>query len=88
MVVFPGPTFYQGIDRERLVRIVSEHFAGGEPVKEFFWNGVRRRIIPGQPAPGPAPPALQPNGNVTSRPARPDKPRPKSPPREVDDFKW
>jgi (2Fe-2S) ferredoxin len=88
MVVFPGPTFYQGIDRERLVRIVSEHFVGGEPVKEFFWNGVRRRIIPGQPSPKPLPPAVRPNGHLQSKSMRPDKPRPKPPPREVDDFKW
>jgi len=94
MVVFPGPTFYQGIDRERLVRIVSEHFMGGEPVKEFFWTGVRKRIIPSQPATGVnalaknLPASIQTNGNVPGRSPRPEKPRTRPQPKEVDDFKW
>jgi len=47
MVVFPGPTYYQAIDRDRLVRIVAQHFVGDEPVRKYFWTGVRRRIFPG-----------------------------------------
>lgn len=39
MVVYPGPVYYQEIDRLRLVRIVAEHFERDAPVREFFWKG-------------------------------------------------
>ena len=89
MVVFPGPTYYQGIDRERLSRIVTEHFVGGRPVADYFWTGVRRRIIPGgksnlRPIPLPA------RAEIEAAPGRPipANPKPKPPPKEVDDFRW
>lgn len=87
MVVFPGPTYYQGIDTERLSRIVVEHFVGGRPVAEYFWTGVRRRIIPGaKPSSRSIPMPAQ--KSVDSPSGQPPKPRPKRPPKEVDDFKW
>jgi (2Fe-2S) ferredoxin len=89
MVVFPGPTFYQAIDRERLVRIVAQHFVGGQPVQEYFWTGVRHRIIPGQPQTKPIPMPFQGAGERPKPPAPPPpRPKPKRPPPEVDDFKW
>src|SRR5205823_2106348 len=45
MVVYPGPVYYQDIDKGRLERIIREHFIGESPVKEYFWTGVRRRIL-------------------------------------------
>jgi len=88
MVVFPGPTYYQAIDQDRLARIVSEHFVGGRPVAEYFWTGVRKRIIPGdKPNLRPIPMPAQPMGDRESRQqATPQKP--KRPIREADDFKW
>ena len=89
MVIFPGPTYYQAIDRERLSRIVVEHFVGGRPVADYFWTGVRRRIIPGgKPSLRPIPMPVQ--GKISSAPGSsiPASPKPKRPPKEVDDFKW
>lgn len=87
MVVYPGPTYYQQVDSARLKRIIVEHFAGGRPVAEYFWSGVRRRILPdgrritiGKPVPEGA---LSVPAPVRERPQRPRKPQ-----REVDDFKW
>lgn len=86
MVVFPGPTYYQAIDRERLVRIVSQHFISEQPVAEYFWTGVRRRILPGQTQLRPLPSIL--TAQSPEKPIQPNKPKPQRPPREVDDFKW
>ena len=87
MVVYPGPTYYQQVDAARLSRIVREHFVEGFPVADYFWTGIRRRILPdgrritlGKPVPE-APlnvPAAE----------RERKPRPRRPQRDVDDFKW
>jgi (2Fe-2S) ferredoxin len=41
MVVYPGPVFYQQVSRERLHRIVQEHFGEHRPVEEYFWAGPR-----------------------------------------------
>ena len=43
MVVYPGPVYYQEVDRDRLRRIVAEHFVKGEPVREYFWTGPRQK---------------------------------------------
>jgi (2Fe-2S) ferredoxin len=90
MVVFPGAVFYQQVDRPRLERIAAEHLLAGEPVRDFFWNGVARKIIPSgssnrqMPAlPGPAPSKRSPGAS-----ARDDR-KPRAKPRyEVDDFRW
>ena len=37
MVVYPGPVFYQEVDRARIRRIAAEHLAGDRPVAEYFW---------------------------------------------------
>jgi (2Fe-2S) ferredoxin len=86
MVVFPGPTYYQSIDRERLVRIVTQHFINEQPVAEYFWTGVRRRILPGKSQLRPLPSIL--STQMPEKPIQANKPKPARPPREVDDFKW
>jgi (2Fe-2S) ferredoxin len=90
MVVFPGPTYYQAINQERLVRIVAEHFIGGKPVAEYFWTGLRRRIIPpgGKAELRPLPIPARRDAEVESIRHDTAKPKVKRPPREVDDFKW
>ncbi|MEO8286417.1 MAG: (2Fe-2S) ferredoxin domain-containing protein [Chloroflexota bacterium] len=89
MVVYPGPIYYQMIDRGRLSRIVAEHFIEGEPIKEFFWTGIRRRIIPGgQSQVRPMPMPAQHTHSTPPRPEHEPRPKPKPPVREVDDFKW
>jgi (2Fe-2S) ferredoxin len=90
MVVFPGPTYYQAINQERLVRIVAEHFIGGKPVAEYFWTGVRHRIIPpgGKAELRPLPIPVRRDGDTESKGHDTDRSRVKRPPREVDDFKW
>ena len=45
MVVYPGPVYYQQMDQNRVRRIIKEHLTLDVPVKEFFWTGVRRRIL-------------------------------------------
>jgi (2Fe-2S) ferredoxin len=86
MVIFPGPTYYQAIDRERLVRIVAQHFIGDQPVAEYFWTGVPRRILPGKSQLKPLTSILA--AQAPEKPIQTIKPKPKRPQREVDDFKW
>jgi (2Fe-2S) ferredoxin len=91
MVVFPGPTYYQQIDRDRLTRIVAEHFVDDRPVADYFWTGVRRRIIPGSKSPSrPLPMPVQDGNSNSSARQRPieQRQRLQRPPKEVDDFKW
>ncbi|MBF6613699.1 MAG: (2Fe-2S) ferredoxin domain-containing protein [Chloroflexi bacterium] len=87
MVVYPGRVFYQQMDRMRLQRIIAEHFQAGEPVKEYFWSGIRRRIIPGgaarQGKPQPAPQQFRREELRRSQSAKPKRSY-----EEVDDFKW
>jgi (2Fe-2S) ferredoxin len=86
MVVYPGPTFYQEVDRPRLQRIAREHFANDRPVADYFWQGPTAR---GKSFQGPSTglrPAVTP-GNNSSKPGREQKPRPKKT-YDVDDFKW
>jgi (2Fe-2S) ferredoxin len=89
MVVYPGPIYYQGMDRDRLARIAEEHLALGVPVKEYFWSGVRRRILPDGTVITPKR-VIMPEGDdsypVGEQVQR--KPKPRKPPPEVDDFKW
>jgi (2Fe-2S) ferredoxin len=85
MVVYPGPTFYQEVDRPRLQRIAREHFANDRPVAEYFWRGPAlspRRFD--KLLAGPRPPI--PSGGAR-KPGRDPKPRPKKT-YDVDDFKW
>ena len=88
MVVYPGPVYYQAIDDDRLRRIVAEHFAGGEPVEEYFWTGVRRRILPnGKSQVASRLPTFErdkPTGAVERR----ERQKPKRAVEDVDDFKW
>src|SRR5215216_1884701 len=42
MIVYPGPVYYQEVDRERLKRIAREHLAQDNPVNEYFWVGQPR----------------------------------------------
>src|SRR4051794_11913422 len=85
MVVYPGPTFYQEVDRPRLQRIAREHFGNDSPVTEYFWRGPAGPIRPfKKPLPGLSP-AITPGDNRKS--GRDQKPRPKKT-YDVDDFKW
>ncbi len=87
MVVYPGRVFYQQMDRARLQRIIAEHFQAGEPVKDYFWTGIRRRIIPGgSPTQGKPQPAPRQFRREELR--RPQSLKPKRSYEEVDDFKW
>ena len=45
MVVYPGPVYYQEMDQKRVRRIIKDHLASDVPVTEYFWTGVRRRIL-------------------------------------------
>jgi (2Fe-2S) ferredoxin len=87
MVIYPGPTSYQQVDATRLKRIVHEHLAEGKPVAEYFWTGIRRRILPdgrrvhvGKPVSESKidPPVPSRERNLRRTKAQP----------EVDDFKW
>jgi (2Fe-2S) ferredoxin len=89
MVVYPGPVFYQAVTPARLDRIVVEHFRNDVPITEYFWTGVRRRILPGGQSitlKSPVPPPDQERA-ATSTP-EPRKPKQRRPPPDVDDFKW
>jgi (2Fe-2S) ferredoxin len=88
MVVYPGPTFYQEVDRARLRRIAVEHFGNGVPVTDFFWHDpigsprdVKKPLID-QPAHLPVPVDF-----FKARQDKSPKPKPKKT-YEVDDFKW
>jgi (2Fe-2S) ferredoxin len=91
MVVYPGPVYYQHVDQPCLRRILKEHLTEGNPVREFFWTGVRRRIL----ADGSV---LVPKRVIMPEPAdhndvapvtqQPRKQKAKPRPPDVDDFKW
>lgn len=84
MVVYPGPVFYERVDRDRLRRIAVEHFLEDTPVPEFFWDKNRppRKIIPGR--------QFSKDYDPTSSFKNTDQPRKPKPRKtyEVDDFKW
>lgn len=90
MVVYPGPVYYQAIDRERLARIVQGHFIEGEPVAEYFWTGVRKRILPDGSKVAVGSPKVE--GEVVKekqgQSRRGDKGKSKRAVEDVDDFKW
>ncbi|HEX9989068.1 MAG TPA: (2Fe-2S) ferredoxin domain-containing protein [Chloroflexia bacterium] len=89
MVVYPGPVYYQGVDEARIKRIVAEHLLGGEPVKEYFWTGVKRKIIPGQKPALPVPGAIKwQNIESDAGPTSPKREKSKRSYEDVDDFKW
>jgi (2Fe-2S) ferredoxin len=89
MVVYPGPVYYQEVDRERIGRIISEHFVGGEPVREYFWNGVRRRIVPEKkPGMNLTPVFPRQDARAQAQSSKPKKQRPQRSYEDVDDFKW
>jgi hypothetical protein len=85
MVVYPGPVFYQYIDKARLPRIAREHLGNGVPVAEYLWvDPARRPWRDRHPTAKP--------GTIPSPPGKRNDPGPrKEKPRktyEVDDFKW
>lgn len=93
MVVYPGPVYYQAIDHARLSRIVAEHFACGQPVKEYFWTGVRKRILPGgksQVVSSKLPQFEQDGSNKgqAERQESQERQKPRRAVEDVDDFKW
>ena len=88
MVIYPGPVYYQEMDQNRVRRIIKEHLTSDIPVKEYFWSGVRRRILADGSVIVPKR-VLMPEESGSSAPtpnARQQKPRPRPP--DVDDFKW
>jgi (2Fe-2S) ferredoxin len=88
MVVYPGPVYYQQMDENRVRRIIKEHLTSDVPVKEYFWTGVRRRILADGSVIVPKRVVMPEDlgGAMTQSPPRPQKARPKPP--DVDDFKW
>jgi len=86
MVVYPGPVFYERVDKSRLRRIVAEHFAADRPVSEYFWDRNRppRKIIPGRDFSKGFDPS---SFGRTHQEDKPRKPKPRKT-YEVDDFKW
>jgi (2Fe-2S) ferredoxin len=86
MVVYPGPVFYQGMTEERLARITQEHLSNGIPVSEFFWTGVRRRILANGTVIMPKNVILPEYGDPGATIHR--QPKQRKPPPDVDDFKW
>lgn len=89
MVVYPGPIYYQAIDQARLVRITEQHLSGGEPVTEYFWSGVRRRILADGSVIFPKNVIMPERPDASSvQGDQPRKPKPKKNVPEVDDFKW
>jgi (2Fe-2S) ferredoxin len=88
IVVYPGPVYYQEMDQNRVRRIIKEHLTSDIPVKEYFWTGVRRRILADGSVIVPKRVIMPEDFGtiVTQSPPRQQKARPKPP--EVDDFKW
>jgi (2Fe-2S) ferredoxin len=86
MVIYPGPVYYQEVDAERLKRIVAEHFIAGQPVREYFWTGVKKRILPQQDRRAAWTARQWEPHPSTERPSPPPKPKREKP--AVDDFKW
>ncbi len=88
MVIYPGPVYYQEISRDKLRRIVQEHFIEGRPVADYFWTGIAKRLGDEKRA---AVGVVQATRPVAERP-QPRKPekreRPKRSYEDVDDFKW
>jgi (2Fe-2S) ferredoxin len=86
MVVYPGPVYYQEVDVARLNRIVAEHFIAGRPVREFFWTGVKKRILPQQDRRAAWVARQWEPQQPTEKASHPAKPKREKP--AVDDFKW
>ena len=88
MVVYPGPVYYQEMDQNRVRRIIKEHLTSDVPVKEYFWTGVRRRILADGSIIVPKRVMMPEDfgGAMTQAAPRQQKARPKPP--DVDDFKW
>jgi (2Fe-2S) ferredoxin len=84
MVVYPGPVFYQYVDKQKLQRIAREHLIGGRPVREYLHTHSQ----PFQKKPPVSPVrAFEQPSPETSRQNEPRKPKPKKA-YDVDDFKW
>jgi (2Fe-2S) ferredoxin len=86
VVVYPGPVFYQYVDKPRLVRIAREHLANDVPVADYFHHDTRSRQPKSVPHPHRSgttfPKSWGGNGDKAGK-----KPKPKKS-YEVDDFKW
>jgi (2Fe-2S) ferredoxin len=88
MVVYPGPVYYQQIDQTRVRRILREHITASTPVTDYFWTGVRRRILADGTVLVPKR-VISPEAPGNSAPtAVPSPPKARRPPPDVDDFKW
>jgi len=86
VVVYPGPVFYQYVDKSRLVRIAREHLANGTPVVDYFHHDTRSRQPKSLPQPQRSGTTF-PRSWEVSREKPEKKPKPKKT-YEVDDFKW
>jgi len=88
MVVYPGPVFYQEMDQQRVRRIIREHLVSDMPVNEYFWTGVRRRILADGSVIIPKRVLMpeDPGTGSLESPTRRQKACPRPP--DVDDFKW
>jgi (2Fe-2S) ferredoxin len=88
MVVYPGPIYYQGIDSARLVRIAEEHLTNDVPIQEYFWTGVRKRILADGTVIYPKHVTMPEDEGGESLAKQTRRAKPRKPPPEVDDFKW
>lgn len=87
VVVYPGPVFYQQVDRARLKRIASEHLLNGRPVHEYLWTGPRSRKSQKLPA-FPNETGLKGIADFSGSAAKPRPRKAKRSYEDVDDFKW
>ncbi|MEP6774914.1 MAG: (2Fe-2S) ferredoxin domain-containing protein [Chloroflexota bacterium] len=88
MVVYPGPVYYQEMDQDRVRRIIKEHLASDGPVKEYFWTGVRRRILADGSVIVPRRIMMPEDSDGTTSQSASSKQKPRPRPPDVDDFKW
>ena len=87
MVIYPGPVFYQEVDRQRIRRIALEHLANDKPVAEYFWvdtGQIRPDFRPTRIIPAP----VQGPSQQTPRKEQPPTKSTRKKTYEVDDFKW
>lgn len=86
LVVYPGPVFYQYVDKGRLRRIAREHLSNGAPVSDYLWVDPAKRPWRERPSPLKSGPASPPTfGSKSEEKSRKEKPRKTY---DVDDFKW
>ena len=85
---YPGLGYYQEVDQERVWRISKGHLTSGEPGKEYFWTGGRRRILDDGSVIVPRRIMMPEDSDGTTSQSASSKQKPRPRPPDVDDFKW